>query len=611
MLKSSWLRDQSTLKSARPNVVKFMLDMREKLAACQDIATEHAKQAQSKSKVWYDRRARERSFEIGQLVLVLLPISGKPLETKYQGPYRIIGKLGPVDYVISTPNKRRSQRVCHVNMLKTYVERDAKSLCLNTDVAELSVGPIVSHTQDTFSLDHLPDRDRTQLQSLLSQYADIFSDLPGKTDLCTHHIEVKPGTRPIRLSPYRVNPEKAEQIRKELDLMIKMGVIEESNSSWASPVVLIPKSDGSIRFCVDYRRVNDVTLPDAFPLPRVEDLIDKIGRSRFLTKIDLSRGYWQVPMDEISIPVSAFVTPHGQFQWKYMPFGLRNAPATFQRLVKRVLSGLETFTGAYLDDIIIFSDNWDDHMKHLKLVFDRVRQANLTLKKSKCVFASAEVEYLGHTVGLGKVAPRSAKVDAILKFQRPSDKKQLRAFLGIAGYYRKFIPHFAQIAACLTDLLRKNTKFVWTEIQDTAFCDLKSRLASRPILRPPDFSLPFALAVDASDVAVGANLFQVVDGIEHPVCYYSKRLNVHQQRYSTIEKEALALLLAVRNFSVYFGTHPVTVYTDHSPLQFLKNMSNYNNKMLRWSLELQAFNLHIVHRPGSKNLIPDTLSRLS
>ena len=283
-----------------------------------------------------------------------------------------------------------------------------------------------------------------------------------------------------------------------------------------------------------------------------------------------------------------------------MPFGLRNAPGTFQRLVRKVLAGFENFTGAYLDDIIIFSDTWQEHLQHLKLVFDRIRHANLTLKKAKCVFASAEVEYLGHVVGLSRVAPRSAKVDAIFKFNRPTDKKQLRSFLGIAGYYRKFIPHFAQIAACLTNLLRKNKKFVWTDVEDTAFLDLKSRLASRPILRPPDFTLPFGLAVEASDVAIGANLFQVVDNVEHPVCYYSKRLNAHQQRYSTVEKEALALLLGTRVFSVYFGVNPVTVYTDHSPLQFLKNMANYNQKLVRWSLELQSFNLNVVHRPGKK-----------
>ena len=198
----------------------------------------------------------------------------------------------------------------------------------------------------------------------MSQYPDIFNDNLGKTHLCTHTIELKPGTRPIRLMPYRVHPEKSVQIRKELDLMIKMGVNEESNSPWASPVVLIPKPDGSIRFCVDYRRLNDVTIADAYPLPRVEDLIDKVGKANYLTKIDLSRGYWQLPMDDDSIPISAFVTPHGQFQWKYMPFGLRNAPGTFQRLVKQVLAGLEDFTGAYLDDIIIFSNTWEEHPAH-------------------------------------------------------------------------------------------------------------------------------------------------------------------------------------------------------------------------------------------------------
>jgi len=181
----------------------------------------------------------------------------------------------------------------------------------------------------------------------------------------------------------------------------------------------------------------------------------------------------------------------------------------------------------------------------------------------------------------------------------------------VAEYFRRFIPHFAQIAACLTNILRKGSKFLWTAEADSAFIDLKSRLASKPILMPPDFSKPFAIAVDASDLAIGANLFQTVDGIEHPVCYYSKRLNSHQQNYATVEKEAFALISAVRVFNIYFGTHPVTVYSDHSPLQFLKKMSNHNQKLLRWSLELQEYNLEILHRPGCKNLIPDILSRPS
>jgi len=316
-------------------------------------------------------------------------------------------------------------------------------------------------------------------------------------------------------------------------------------------------------------------------------------------------------MDDEAIPMSAFVTPFGQFQWRYMAFGLRNAPGTFQRLVQRVLLGLDKFTAAYLDDILIFSDSWQDHLAHIREVLKRIKSAGLTLKRKKCVFASAIVEYLGHTVGLGTVAPRMQKVEAILNFPRPADRKQLRSYLGLAGYYRKFIPHYAHIAATLTNLLRKNASFKWSEETEAAFLDLKSRLASRPILRPPDFTLPFAVAVDASDIAIGAVLFQTIDGIEHPVCYYSRRLNVHQHNYSTVEKEAFALLMAMRNFGVYFDNKPVTVYSDHSPLQFLHKMANHNQKLLRWALELQQFSMTIVHRPGSKNLIPDILSRPS
>ena len=211
----------------------------------------------------------------------------------------------------------------------------------------------------------------------------------------------------------------------------------------------------------------------------------------------------------------------------------------------------------------------------------------------------------------GKVAPRNAKVLALQDFPRPTNKKQLQSFLGLAGYYRKFLPHFAHITACLTNLLKKGAKFVWDEDAETTFVELKSRLASRPTLRPPDFSMPFCIAVDASDVAIGACLFQTVDGIEHPIAYYSKKLNDHQKNYSVIEKDTLALILATRTFSVYLDSKVVTVFSDHSPLQFLHKMANHNQKLLRWSLELQQYSLDVKHRPGSKNWIADILSRPS
>lgn len=294
-----------------------------------------------------------------------------------------------------------------------------------------------------------------------------------------------------------------------------------------------------------------------------------------------------------------------------MPFGLRNSPATFQRLINKLLSGCESFSAAYLDDIIIYSDTWEDHIKHIAAILARIANAGLTLKRSKCVFASATVEFLGHVVGIGKVEPRKFKISAIINFPKPKDKHQLRQFLGLCSYFRKFVPHYAQIASSLNDMLKKGASMVWSAEADKAFVDIKSRLASTPILRTPDFSQPFSMAVDAADKCMGAYLFQVIDDIEHPICYFSKALNEHQRRYSTIEKEALALLLSVRAFSVYFGSTPVTVYTDHSPLQFLQRMSSVNQKLLRWNLELQAYNLNIVHRPGRFNIIPDILSRPS
>lgn len=294
-----------------------------------------------------------------------------------------------------------------------------------------------------------------------------------------------------------------------------------------------------------------------------------------------------------------------------MPFGCRNAPATFSRLVKKVLCGLEEFADAYLDDIIIFSNSWDEHLHHLNLVLNKIGRAGLTLKLSKCEFANAQIDYLGHRVGLGQVQPLQHKITSIQNFPRPNTRKQLQSFLGVCGYFRKFLPHYAHLSIALTNLLKKNVKFHWTVEAENAFIDIKSRLASRPILKTPDFTRPFSVAVDASDQAIGAVLFQVHENIEHPVCYYSRKLNIHERRYATVEKEALALVSAVRTFSVYFGTQKTVIYSDHSPLMFIHKMGRHNAKLLRWSLELQQYSLEIKHRPGKDNLLPDILSRPS
>lgn len=629
LVKDSWLRSSKHVASPIKSVVAFVLDMRERLRTAIQQAVAQASDRKQKSKVWYDRKARDRTFQPNEEVLALLPLHGNPLQAKYCGPYRILEKLGPVDYLIDTPNRRKNKRVCHVNLLKPYRRRDEKffpkltenaaPVCIaEVDHPSSEFGTSIPALEDLRQLDSDPPKpsglsvnQQKQLTSLLSSFADIFKDTPGQTSMITHHIELTPGCKPITSSPYRLHPEKAALVEKEITEMLKLGIVEQSDSPWASPIVLVPKPDGSTRLCVDYRRVNALTVPDPFPFPRIEDLVDKVGRAKFLTKVDMTRGYWQVPLDEYSGPISAFVTATGHFQWRFLPFGLRNAPATFSRLVSKLLKGLECFAGAYLDDVIVFSDTWEEHLQHLSEVFSRIRKAGLTLNKKKCEFACAELDYLGHHVGRGKVEPRRQKVEALVSFPRPTSRKQVQSFLGLGGYYRRYIPHFASLSACLSDLLKKGTKFEWDEKAEQAFLDIKSRLASQPVLIAPNFDKPFIIGVDASDKAIGAVLMQESDGLERPVCYLSRKLNSHQKRYAIVEKEAFALLTAVRAFSIYFGSAPTVVYTDHSPLQFMNKMAPHNQKLLRWALELQQYNLDVRHRAGRDNLLPDILSRPS
>ena len=596
--------------TAKQNVIEFVLNTREQLRHAVEVATEHATEQRDKAKVWYNRRAVNRVFSPGEKVMVLLlPIPGKPMQARYHGPYAVVEQVGPVDYVIATPDRRKTNRVCHVNLLKKYFERSAG---LQPQVEHSVPVEFVGLADPEPTKDsHLQPEQETELHELLAGFSDIFSDEPGRTTLVSHHINLKPEVAPIRSAPYRLRPNKLDFVKREIKTLKEQGIVEDapSDCSWAAPIVVVRKADGGWRLCTDYRMLNASTEPDPFLLPRIDDLLDKIWKAKFLTKVDMAKGYYQVPMDEESIPLTGFVTPFKFFRWKYMPFGLRNAPATFSRLVQGLLYGLETFCVAYLDDILIFSETWSDHLKHLNSVFTRVREAKITLKLSKCEFAVAELDFLGHHVGLGKLLPREQKVKALVDFPRPTDRKSVQRFLGLAGYFRRFIPHYSDLSRVLSDLLKKNTKFVWTDACEQAFVDIKSRLASRPILRPPNYDLPFCMAVDASDMAVEACLFQVVDGIEHPICYLSKKLNKHQLHYSTDEKEAFGLPLATRALSVYFGPAAVTVYTDHSPIQFLQRMSNHNQKLLRWNLELQEYNLIVKHRPGRDNIIPDLLSR--
>ena len=277
-------------------------------------------------------------------------------------------------------------------------------------------------------LDHLDVEQRRQLSTLLVEFRDVFDDVPGKTTLVEHQIQLKPGSKSVRQVPYRLHPEKLRMVNQEIDELLKLGIIEESDSPWAAPILVVPKQDGTGRLCTDFRKLNALTVEDPFPMPRVDALLDRLGGARFLTKLDMTRGYWQVPIESSSVPYTGFVTPQGHYQWRYMSFGLRNAPATFSKLVRKLFQGLESFCEAYLDDVLIFSKNWEDHVSQMKQVLQRIAEAHLKLNLKKCVFANAELDFLGHHVSLNAIQPRAQKVEALLNFPQPTNKKQMQSF---------------------------------------------------------------------------------------------------------------------------------------------------------------------------------------
>ena len=387
-------------------------------------------------------------------------------------------------------------------------------------------------------------------------------------------------------------------------------MIEPSQSEWSSPIVLIAKAGGGQRLCIDYRKVNSITKTDTYPIPRVDDCIDKIGCAQYVSKYDLLKGYWQVPLTDKAKDISAFVTPNNLYSCKVMPFGMKNSPSTFQRLMNKVTRDISNCV-VYIDDVVLYNNSFEDHVQTTCALFDKLSDAKLTVNLMKSEIGKAVVTYLGHVVGSGEVKPVLAKVQAIVKLPTPVCKRDIMRVLGSAGYYRRYCKNFSDVVSPLTDLLAKNVKFVWTARCQSAFDQLKAMLSSAPVLLAPNFDKMFTLFVDASDIGVGSVLMQTDENdVYHPVCYYSKKLDKHQKRYSTIEKEALALLLALKHYEVYVGSGPIEVFTDHNPLIFLTKMRNKNRRLTGWFLCLQEYDLNIKHIRGKDNLISDCLSRV-
>ena len=360
---------------------------------------------------------------------------------------------------------------------------------------------------------------------------------------------------------------------------------------------------------MDFRAVNQLTLPDNYPLPRIDDLLATVSSAKFLTTLDLTQGYHQIELTTETIPKTAFISHCGKFEYLRLPFGLCNAPAHFQRCMDAILADIDA--DAYIDDISIATDTWQAHLDILKQVFTRFKEKNIFLKLKKCRFSSATIDYLGSTIGAGSIVPQHAKVQAILDYPQPTTRKQVKSFLGLVGYYRQHIPAFASITAPLNAISGNTSPRLvkWNDSLDFSFRQTKEAFVSAPLLSPPDLSQPYHMYSDACSTGLGAALTQIIDGQTKNIAFFSKQLTIAESHYSATKLEAYAIACACKHFAVYLYGSFTTIYSDHKPLQHLSTMVNDNKRLMRWVGILQQFPHKIIYIPGKDNIVADSLSR--
>ena len=419
---------------------------------------------------------------------------------------------------------------------------------------------------------------------------------------------------PVAQRSRKLFGEKLKAAKLEFDKLLAQGILIPSNSSWAAPITMVKKSDGSWRPCGDYRQLNNITKADKYPLPRIHDLIDSIQSPKMFSRLDLSQAYHQIPIAAEDRHKTAVITPFGLFEYTHMPFGLKNSSQVFQRFMDNVLRNTQTFCINYVDDILIFSNNEFDHKTHIKIITEKLTEAGLAVNQTKCLFSVKEVDFLGFRLTQNGSAPKLERIEAIRNMKIPKDVKQLKQFIGTINYYRHMISNLSQLLSPLHNLSTAATKskqlYRWTETESTAFEAIKAKLTSATMISYIDKDKPFILCTDASGVAVGASLNQIQStGAPTPIGFFSRKLNHTEQKYSTFDRELLAIYLSVKNFKHYLDGNTFTIRTDHKPLLHIKTMKDPSTRQWRYIEFLTQFSFQLEHIRGQDNIVADLLSR--
>jgi transposase InsO family protein len=463
----------------------------------------------------------------------------------------------------------------------------------------------------------LSSAETRRLMNLLIEHKEAFAwdymDMKGiPSELCTHHIYIKEECRPICQPQRRMNPNLKEIVKEELQKLLNAGFIYPiSDSEWVSPLVIVPKNNGKWRVCVDYRALNKATQKDHFPLPFIDQVLDNLAGKKYFSFLDGFSGYNQIQIAPQDQDKTTFTSPWGTFSYKVLPFGLCNAPATFQRAVIGIFSDMvNDCMEIFMDDFTPYGTDFEDALSNLEKVLKRCKQSHLSLSTEKCHMMMREGVVLGHFISYAGIQVDPAKIQVILDIPTPSTQKEVRSFLGHAGYYRRFIKKFSKLASPLFFLLTKDVNFRWTDDCALSFADLKQRLSTAPILRGPNWALPFHISSDASDTAIGAVLGQQEDKEPYAIYYISKNMAPAELNYTVTEREFLAVVYAINKFRHYVTGYPTFIHTDHTTIKYLMNKPITNARVTRWLLLLQEFDITIVDRPGKENVVADFLSRL-
>lgn len=454
--------------------------------------------------------------------------------------------------------------------------------------------------------------------SLLKEYSELFSnnniDFEYKHQV-VHHIVTKGS--PVKARARRLDPQKLSIAKAEFQYLLDKGIIRPSNSSWANPLHMVPKSDGSWRPCGDYRALNKITVPDSYPIPYLTDFTMVMANAKIFSKFDLMKAYYQIPVNEDDIPKTAIITPFGLFEFLRMPFGLCNAAQTFQRFMDEVVRGLD-FAIVYLDDVLVFSNSEEEHLKHLKMLLDRFKQYGIVINASKCELGVSKITFLGHKITSEGISPMESKVEAIIQYKQPETIHSLRQFLALINFYRKFLPNGAKTQIPLNNLLvgakKKDMRPVpWTEESIKAFNKCKEELVQATVLSFPIPNAVIGVKIDASAFAMGASLEQYINNTWKPLAFYSKKFNNAQMKYSTYDRELLAIYSAIKYFRYFLEGRPFKIFTDHKPLIFAfeQNLNKATPRQSRQLDYIAQFSTDINHISGADNVVADTLSRIN